>query len=147
MVIGEGRDRATLEDRVRSRGIRWTVFTGFKNQSELPACYTCLDIFVLPSETETWGLVLNEAMTFGLPVIATDMVGASADLIEQGCNGYVYRAGNVDGLTEALRRLVTSPDRRCQFGRRSSEIVQRYSYDACVRGILEALEYTGATTT
>jgi glycosyltransferase involved in cell wall biosynthesis len=145
LIVGEGGDRAQVEASVRARGLGWIVFAGFKNQSKLASCYVCMDLFALPSRFDTWGLVVNEAMLFGLPVIASTHVGAALDLIEHGHNGYIYPAGDVDGLTEALRRLVRSPDRRCQFGRRSSEIVQRYSYDACVRGILEALEYVGTT--
>ena len=141
LLIGEGRDRATLEERVRSLAVKWTVFAGFRNQSELAACYTCLDVFVLPSRFDPWGLVLNEAMVFGLPVLATDMVGANMDLIEHGKNGYVFGAGDVNALTRALRSLVTCPATRRQFGQRSEVIVQRYSYDECVRGILEGLRH------
>ena len=79
--------------------MKWTVFAGFKNQSELAASYICMDAFVLPSRSETWGLVLNEAMLFGLPVLATKMVGASKDLIEHGKNGYVFDVGDVGELT------------------------------------------------
>jgi glycosyltransferase involved in cell wall biosynthesis len=146
MVIGDGRDRTSLEDRVRARGLRWIAFAGFKNQSELGRCYVCLDALVLASESETWGLVLNEAMTFGLPVVATRMVGASLDLIEEGSNGYIYPVGDISALTDALRRLAASPDMRRQFGRRSCDIVQRYSYDACVQGILAALADVTAGT-
>lgn len=139
MVIGDGRERSSLEARVHTRGIRWTAFAGFQNQSELGRCYVCLDALVLSSESETWGLVLNEAMTFGLPVVASRMVGGSLDLIEEGGNGYTYPVGDVAALTDALRRLAASSDMRRQFGRRSCDIVQRYSYDACVHGILAAL--------
>ena len=89
LLIGDGPERPALEERVHARSVKRTVFTGFRNQSELAACFTCLDIFVLPSRFDPWGLVVNEAMLFGLPVLATDMVGSSLDLIEHGENGYV----------------------------------------------------------
>jgi len=141
LLIGEGRERPALEERGRARGLKWTVFAGFKDQSELAAYYTCADMFVLPSRFDSWGLVVNEAMVFGLPVLATTMVGASLDLIEQGANGYVYDVRDVHGLTGALRTLATRPEMRREFGRRSESIVQHYSYDACVRGILEGLHH------
>jgi glycosyltransferase involved in cell wall biosynthesis len=141
MLIGEGRNRPMLETRIREHGMKWTAFTGFKNQSELAACYTCLDMFVLPSRFDSWGLVLNEAMVFGLPVIATTMVGAALDLIELGQNGYVYDAGDVRGLASAIGELVRSPERRRQFGERSEAIVRRYSYEVCLAGIVEGLEH------
>lgn len=139
LLIGDGPERAALEERVRSRGLKWTVFDGFRNQSELALSYVCLDIFALPSRSETWGLVLNEAMLFGLPVIATDLTGASLDLIEPGVNGYVVPVDDVVALTDALRMLVISSARRVEFGTRSEALVQRYSYDTCVEGILDAL--------
>lgn len=141
LIIGDGPSRPDLEERVRAGRLKWTVFAGFKNQSEISASYACLDVFVLPSGSETWGLVVNEAMVFGLPVVATTMVGASADLVEQGRNGHVFEAGHVDGLVQALRQLITSPETRRRFGEHSETIVQRYSYDACLRGILEALRH------
>ena len=139
LLIGDGPERAALEERVRSRGLTATVFDGFRNQSELALSYVCLDVFVLPSRAETWGLVLNEAMLFGLPVIATDRTGASLDLIEPGVNGYVVPVDEVGALIDALRTLVTSSERRLEFGRRSEAIIRRYSYDTCVQGILDAL--------
>lgn len=138
-IVGDGPSRAALEERVRSSQLKWTVFAGFMNQSELAGWYSCMDAFVLPSRSETWGLVLNEAMLFALPVVASSMVGAAQDLIEEGQNGYVFEVGDVEGLTAALRRLVSSRETRHAFGRRSREIVQRYSHDACVRGIVEGL--------
>ena len=144
LIVGDGPSRDALEE--RARGLRWTTFAGFQNQSELAAWYGCMDVFVLPSRSETWGLVLNEAMLFRLPVIASSMVGAGDDLIGQGKNGYTFDVGDVRGLADHLRRLVESPQLRDDFGRRSHAIVQRYSHDACVRGILECLDFvTGRT--
>jgi glycosyltransferase involved in cell wall biosynthesis len=139
LIVGDGPDRDALEQRSRTRGINSIVFAGFKNQSELAACYECMDVFVLPSGFETWGLVINEAMVFGLPIIASDMTGASADLVEHGGNGYVFRAGSVTALADALRGLAAAPETRQRFGKRSEAIVQGYSYDLCVDGVREAL--------
>ena len=141
LLVGDGRDRVTLEERVRARNMKWTVFAGFKNQSELAASYICMDAFVLPSRREPWGLVLNEAMLFGLPVLATNVVGAGLDLIEHGKNGYVFDVGNVGGLAQHLQHLARSADTRRQFGSHSETIVQRYSCDVCVGGILDALHH------
>ena len=98
-----------------------------------------MDVFVLPSRSETWGLVLNEAMLFQLPVIASSMVGAAEDLIETGKNGYVFDVGDVAHLTDGLRALVGSAETRCRFGAYSRAIVEKYSHDVCLRGTLDAL--------
>ena len=62
-------------------------FLGFRNQSEMPAFYDLCDLFVLPSHFEPWGLVINEAMNAGKPVIVSDCVGAAPDLVQTGRNG------------------------------------------------------------
>jgi glycosyltransferase involved in cell wall biosynthesis len=105
-----------------------------------------MDAFVLPSRSETWGLVLNEAMLFDLPVLASSMVGAGVDLVHDGTNGYLFEVGNVRQLTDALRTLVVSSEPRSRFGQRSRAIVEQYTHQACVRGILDGLRYvTGRT--
>lgn len=139
LIVGDGPSRAALEERARSRQLRWTQFAGFRNQSELAAWYVCMDVFVLPSRSETWGLVLNEAMLFQLPIVASRMVGGTEDLIETGKNGYVFEVGDVARLTHVLRTLVTSSEVRCRFGQQSRAIVEKYSHDACVRGILDGI--------
>jgi glycosyltransferase involved in cell wall biosynthesis len=139
LIVGDGPSRAALEERARARQLKWTQFAGFRNQSELPAWYICMDVFVLPSQFETWGLVLNEAMLFQLPVIASSRVGATEDLIETGKNGYVFDVGDVARLKDALRILADSAETRSSFGWYSRAIVEKYSHDVCVRGTLEAL--------
>jgi glycosyltransferase involved in cell wall biosynthesis len=139
LIVGDGPCRAALEERARARRLKWTQFAGFRNQSELSAWYVCMDVFVLPSWSETWGLVLNEAMLFQLPVIASRMVGATEDLIETAKNGYVFDVGDVARLTDALRTLIDSAEMRRSFGRHSRAIVEKYSHDACLRGTLDAL--------
>ena len=144
-LVGAGQAVETLERQVHARAVKWTVFAGFKNQTELAACYICMDVFVLPSRSETWGLVLNEAMLFGLPVLATNAVGATRDLVEEGENGYVFDVGDVGGLAQHLRHLVGSAETRRRFGTRSETVVGRYSYEVCVTGIHDALVHTSRT--
>ena len=141
VIVGDGPSRARLEERVHARQLKWTVFAGFQNQSELASWYVCMDAFVLPSRSETWGLVLNEAMLFDLPVVASNMVGAGDDLVHAGTNGYLFDVGNVQQLTDTLRPLVASSETRSSFGQRSRVIVEQYTHQACVGGILDGLRY------
>ena len=79
---------------------------GFLNQSELPEAYVAADVFCLPSVLhETWGLVVNEALNFGLPVVVSDKVGCAADLVRPGWNGFVVPAGQPGPLADALEQL------------------------------------------
>src|SRR3990172_7079616 len=95
---------------VGARGVR---IAGFLNQSELPAAYAAADVFVLPSAFhETWGLVVNEAMNFDLPVVVSDKVGCGADLIEPGRNGFIVPHDDTAQLAEAIGRLVGDAEMR-----------------------------------
>jgi glycosyltransferase involved in cell wall biosynthesis len=116
-----------------------TVFTGFVNQSELPALYAASDVFVLPAEHEPWGLAVNEAMCAGLPVVVSREVGCVPDLVKNGINGYTPAAGDVDGLTRALRRLIEDEDLRRHQGQASLARIQQWGYRQCLEGIRSAL--------
>ena len=140
VFVGDGESRGGLESWARERGLRHVRFTGFRNQTELPRYYAAADIFVLPSAYETWGLVLNEAMCFELPVIATDRAAASHDLIEEGSNGYVCPVGDIDTLRHRLTGLVRDKGLRERLGRRSAELVAGWSHDDGAEGIVQALE-------
>jgi glycosyltransferase involved in cell wall biosynthesis len=115
------------------------VFTGFVNQSELPALYAASDIFVLPSEHEPWGLAVNEAMCAGLPVVVSRELGCVPDLVKDGVNGYTPAAGDVDGLACALRHLIEDEDLRRSQGSANLARIQQWGYGQCLEGIRSAL--------
>jgi glycosyltransferase involved in cell wall biosynthesis len=109
--------------------------TGFVNQSELPAYYHAADILVLPSEVETWGLVINEAMAAGVLPVVSDRVGAARDLVSGV--GEVYRCGDIPSLTSALNRAlarVGDPETRSRVKRHAA----RYSLDSTAVGFEQA---------
>ena len=74
-------------------------------------------LFVFPSHTDPWGLVVNEAMACGLPVIASDAAGCTADLVEDNWNGRVVRRGDVAQLASAMEELGRDPALRAQHGK------------------------------
>jgi len=82
-----------------------SVFAGFQNQSQLSDYYHAADLLVLPSRhSETWGLVVNEALHHGLPCIVSDAVGCAPDLIEEGLTGEIFRTGSAASLAEAVKK-------------------------------------------
>jgi len=137
--VGDGELRPVLEAEARRLGGDRVRFFGFKNQQELAGYYAAADVFVLPSQFETWGLVVNEAMCFGLPVVTTTAVGAWRDLVREGWNGSVVPPGDVDALSAALARLVGDAGARAEMGRRSRERIATWSHQAAVEGIKAAL--------
>lgn len=135
LFAGDGPLRGALAQQAGSR----VRFAGFLNQSELPRAYAVADLFVLPSMLhETWGLVVNEALNFGLPVVVTDKVGSAADLVRDGENGFVVPWEDTNALTDALQTLVADAGLRERFGARGRKIVAEYSIAAAADGIVHA---------
>ncbi len=140
VFVGDGELRKELETYVKENNVQNVYFAGFKNQTELPNYYSLADIFVLPSGAgETWGLVVNEAMCFNLPVIISDVVGCGPDLVEQGKNGYIFPLGDVGKLAQYLEDLIKDDKKRSSFGKKSFEIIQEYSHEKDIESILSVL--------
>lgn len=139
-LVGDGPLRGELEEYARREKLSSVHFLGFRNQARLPECYALADCLVLPSASETWGIVLNEAMCFGLPVIATDRVGGAADLIREGEDGFTYPVGDVGVLADRLREILRDEDRREAMGQRSLEIIGHWGPKESADGIVNALE-------
>jgi glycosyltransferase involved in cell wall biosynthesis len=128
IIVGNG----ILEEHLKKNyhHIPTIVFLPFQNQKVMPAIYAMADIFVLPSQgpEETWGLAVNEAMAAGKPVIVSDKCGCSADIVEQGKNGFVFQSGNADELSAFLSQLLLkNRDQLAQMGKRSQEIIKIWS--------------------
>ena len=139
VFVGDGELRPTLEKYTKEHKLNGVHFTGFKNQTELPQHYTVADLFVLPSGPgETWGLVVNEAMCFGLPVVVSDVVGCAPDLVHNGENGYIFPAGNVEKLSEVLKKILEQDKEK--LGAESFKIVGRYSFQKGAEEILDIME-------
>jgi glycosyltransferase involved in cell wall biosynthesis len=139
LVVGSG----SLEADVRRRAaeIPDVVVAGFMNQSDVVRAYGCADVFTLFSRRdETWGLVVNEAMNFGLPVVASDQVACATDLIRDGVNGFVVDHRKPADLAERLRQLVESPALRERMGVESARAVLRWNYEIATAGVIESVQ-------
>jgi glycosyltransferase involved in cell wall biosynthesis len=140
LIVGEGEERAALEERSKSARPGDVRFLGFQNQSALPRFYDLCDVFVLASVDEPWGLVVNEVMNAGKAVIVSDEVGCQRDLVEDNVNGYVIRARDVGGLANSLSRILADPQRSGEMGLKSLEKIQNFSFEQNVSGLRSALE-------
>jgi glycosyltransferase involved in cell wall biosynthesis len=148
LMVGDGPLRGDVERTVRDAGIKNVILAGFQNQDELPLAYTAADVFTLPSAfNETWGLVVNEAMNFALPIIVSDRVGCGKDLLREGWNGYGFSHADEMELAARLKELVSSPKKRAEFGRNSAELIKQYTVTHCASGIVQAGRSSVAITT
>ena len=141
LVVGCGELEGEMRRKVADERIPDVVFAGSLNQTEVARAYACADVFCLASrEHETWGLVVNEAMAFGLPVVVSDKVGSAADLVRHGENGFVFDHREPDELARYLGRLVEDAAARRTFGERSRELIAPRTAELSARGILAAVE-------
>jgi glycosyltransferase involved in cell wall biosynthesis len=141
IFIGEGELRGELERCVSEKDLKNVHFAGFVGQNEVGRYYVSSDIFVLASgRGETWGLVVNEALCFGLPVILSDIVGSGADLVRPGENGFIVPCGAILGLAQKLDLLASNPSLRKEFSHASYSIIGDYTYQKDIQGILRSLE-------
>lgn len=144
LLVGDGNDYESFEQQAES--VSNTTLTGYVDNDRLPAYYALADCFVLPSVQtaifrEPWGLVVNEAMSSGTPVIASGQVGAAAaGVVEDGKNGYVVPERNVGALADRLASLLDDPEMAATFGTRARERIRQFDYERMVDGMAEAIE-------
>jgi glycosyltransferase involved in cell wall biosynthesis len=139
IYIGDGELKGRLLRRIKALGDDTVKFLGFRNQKELPAFYALCDVFALTSSSETWGLVVNEAMNAGKAIIVSDHVGCGYDLVQHGVNGFVFPSGDVEALTGSLKKVLSSRDLQKKMGERSMEMIAGWSYGESIQGIRKAL--------
>jgi glycosyltransferase involved in cell wall biosynthesis len=143
IMAGSGELEQELRSLCREHLLTNVIFTGFINQSELPGLYAASDLFVLPSQDEPWGLAVNEAMCAGLPIIVSREVGCAADLVEDGVNGFTPEAGDIEGLTGALTRLIGDEGLRRRQGEAGLARIRQWSYRECLEGVRSAVRELG----
>jgi glycosyltransferase involved in cell wall biosynthesis len=138
VLAGDGEEREELVRRSRKISPGEVLFPGFLQRDELSAFYALAEALVFPTHSDPWGLVVNEAMACGLPVIVTDVAGCVAGLVRDGENGYVVGAGDAEALSQAMGRLLSTPDLQKQMGQSSREISSRFTPQGWAEGLVRA---------
>jgi glycosyltransferase involved in cell wall biosynthesis len=139
VIVGDGAARPQLERQAGMISPGAVYFPGFAQREELASYYALAEAFVFPTHSDPWGLVVNEAMACGLPIIASNVAGCVADLVEDRWNGRVVKPGDVEALAFAMEELVVNPVMRRQMGQHSEERILHYSPEACASGIANAV--------
>lgn len=142
VIVGDGEERKTLEAQVAELKLADVRFAGFQNQSKLPAYFRMADVFVLPSQHEPWGLIVNEAMAAGCAVVASSDVGSVHDLITNGVEGFVYPVGDVPALTHALGRVLESSEIAAKMGDAARKRMTTWSFEEDIAALRAALAFT-----
>ena len=113
-------------------------FVGFIQREQLPSYYGLAEGFVFPTRSDPWGLVVNEAMACGLPVVVSRVAGCTADLVRDGWNGYIVSPGDISKIGESMRALAEQPALAKRMGLRSADHIRHYSPEACAAGLARA---------
>lgn len=137
LLIGGGEH----EKKLREQANEHVIFAPFQNQSQMPKVYAAGDVLVLPSygRSETWGLAVNEAMNLSRPAIVSTHVGCSLDLVQDEQTGWVFRAGDLTDLIEAMDSASRHPEKTRVMGQHAQKLVSTYSYESAGRAVLQAL--------
>ncbi|WP_299252690.1 glycosyltransferase family 4 protein [uncultured Cytophaga sp.] len=141
-LVGDGPLRTSLQTYIDQHALdKKVILTGWLTYHELPQLYAQATAFILPSTFEPWGLVVNEAMVAGLPILLSNTCGCIPDLLVENQNGFSFDPYNESELTEKLNQLNTLTDTKLhQFGIRSKEIIQEFSPEIWARKMLDNYE-------
>jgi glycosyltransferase involved in cell wall biosynthesis len=143
VFAGEGALRRQLEEQAARITPGEITFTGFAHRERLAEYYALAEILILPTHTDPWGLVVNEAMACGLPVIVSRIAGCAADLVRENWNGLLVPPRNASSLATAMESLASKPDLCAVMGANSMQHISCYSPEQWSAGIARAIAATG----
>lgn len=139
VFIGDGPCRTELQQRAAGISTGAVCFGGFVHRDGLGAYYGLADALVLPTYTDTWGMVVNEAMASGLPIILSDAAGCAADLVREEWNGLLVKPGDVDSLADAMTRIAADHNLRDTMSANSAGHILAYSPEAWACSVAAAI--------
>jgi glycosyltransferase involved in cell wall biosynthesis len=140
LLVGREAELPTLLARLPESARERIIYAGFQSPDELPRYFLQADVFVLPSRYDGWGVVLNQALGAGLPIVCSDMVGAGYDLVEYGVNGLKFRANDAASLAEQLQRFVEAPELIEMWGAASRQKAAAWSPASGAQKWIEAFQ-------
>ncbi|RFC50289.1 MAG: Glycosyltransferase involved in cell wall bisynthesis [Verrucomicrobia bacterium] len=156
VLVGGGALEGELMEKAESlgcgvvRGLPWeregeveraVYFAGFRQVEELPGIYAGAGVLVHASVKDTWGLVVNEAMASGLPVIVSGRCGCASDLVRDGENGYVFEPTDVEGLAGLMGRVARMPEaERAAMGEAGRRVIAEWGPERFAAGLKGAAE-------
>jgi len=143
VFAGNGVSRPTLEEYSAAISPGVIRFAGFAQRDQLAAYYALAEALILPTYTDPWGLVVNEAMACGLPVILSRAAGCASDLVKEKENGLLVEPGDVAALAAAMDGLARQSELRETMGARSFERIAGFSPSHWSAGVVAAVATTG----
>jgi len=144
VVAGTGPEEKTLRQMAATVAGDKIHFVGWQQYERLPVYYGLARIFILPSHIEPWGLVVNEAMAAGLPVLVSTACGCAPDLVQEGVNGFTFDPYDVEGLARLMLKMSSGEVDLEAMGEDSRRIIANYTLDTWVQALTDCIETTVA---
>jgi len=143
VIVGDGPEKNKINEFIKNEGLDSVYSFPFQSQERLRTFYYKASYFVLASKyIETWGLVVNEAMAAGLPVLLSNKVGCSTTLIVEGKNGYLFSPTNQNELTDILIKLHSFTDHQLQeMGKYSKKVIENWDINRFNSGLYDAIKF------
>jgi glycosyltransferase involved in cell wall biosynthesis len=139
IIAGDGPERERLTNLASELGGDGIEFVGHQSYEDLRKYYHGAGAFVLPTINERWGLVVNEAMASGLPVIVSERAGCAQDLVQHGENGFLVDPTDSNDLADRLRDMASDGDRRKHMGHRSLQIIADWGLERFASGFMDCV--------
>lgn len=147
VLLGDGPLKSELQQLVSELKLQDSVIMpGFKQYHELPSYYALARAFIHASTVEQWGLVVNEAMASGLPVLVSNRCGCAQDLVKEGINGFNFDPYHPEQLAEIMFRISDPQFPLADFSMASSRIITDWSPERFARGFCQSIESALETT-
>jgi 1,2-diacylglycerol 3-alpha-glucosyltransferase len=140
VILGDGDERPALERLVYAEDIQGVSFPGFRQLDELPIYFGLASVFIHPTRHETWGLVVNEAMAAGLPVLVSNRCGCVPDLISEGANGFTFSPDDMTMLTDLMLRTSSGMVDLCAMGAASHNRIREWGLERFAQGLHGAVQ-------
>lgn len=143
VLCGDGELRVQLEQQVTNQAMKdYVHLPGFLQQQELLPYFAHASCFIHASIQEQWGLVVNEAMAAGLPVLVSNRCGCYEDLIMEGVNGFGFDPENTQQLTELMCKISSGQINLAEMGKAALTHIQKFSPEYFAQGLVQAVEFS-----
>jgi glycosyltransferase involved in cell wall biosynthesis len=143
LILGDGPLRSDLEAQVEALGLKnYVLLPGASDYSELPSRYGLAEAFIHASSVEQWGLVVNEAMAAGLPVLVSSACGCVPQLVHPGINGFRFDPGTSSSIAAVITQFMNlQPIQRRRMGQASRRLVSGFGPEAFAAGLTAAVQH------
>lgn len=141
ILVGNGPQMSEIENYIKNFAINNVLLPGFQQKEKIPKFLGVSDVLILPSISETWGLVVNEAMAAGLPVLVSNRCGCYPDIVKHGVNGFSFDPFDEAELLDCMKNIIENKKHLQNMGQASLDIIKDYTPERAARVVSEAIEY------